>query len=293
MSLNFPPNPSPGDLYTIGTTTFQWNGTAWVRYNDPNKTLVNLTVTTVIITGTSITTGPTSGALIVNGGVGIQGDLYLGGVLYSGGEAVLTTATFGGTINAGNDISITEITPGILRFDNTSTLDSVTKRGSTTTSTIYINNLTNSTSTNSGALIVSGGIGVGKDLYVKGTIYGENLKINNGIIGSNKVFTSGNSIVSLDTYSLSQFRSAKYIIQILSGTGTTAQVQVTEVLMLADNDSNVFLVEYGSVTNFGVDQTQSLGDFSADYLSGTVTLYFTPFVATTKEITVVRTAVVV
>ena len=293
MSLNFPPNPSPGDLYTIGTTTFQWNGIAWVRYVDPNKTIVNLTVTTVVITGTSITTGPTTGALVVNGGVGIQGDLYLGGVLYSGGEAVLTTASFGGTINAGNDISIIEITPGILRFDNTSTFDSVTNRGSVTTSTVSINNLTNSTSTNSGALIVSGGIGVGKDLFVKGTIYGENLKINNGIIGSNKVITSGNTIVELDTYSITQFRSAKYIVQIVSGSGPSAEVQVAEILMLADNDSNVFLVEYGSVTNFGSDQTQSLGDFSAGYLSGTITLYFTPFTATNKEITVVRTAVVV
>lgn len=30
MSLNFPPNPEVGDVYSDGTTLWTWNGEAWV-----------------------------------------------------------------------------------------------------------------------------------------------------------------------------------------------------------------------------------------------------------------------
>jgi hypothetical protein len=293
MSLNFPINPLPGDTYTIGSTTYIWNGSAWVKFSETNKTITNLTATTVSVTSTNISTGPTSGALVVNGGVGIAGDLYLGGVLYSGGEAVLTTSSFGGTINAGDDISITDIGGGVVKFDNTSTLQSVTTRGPVTSNAIHITNTSNSTSTATGALIIDGGVGVGKDLFVNGTVYAADLKLNNGIVASARVTATTTATVSLDNYSLTQFRSAKYIIQIVSGSGPSAEVQVIEILMLADNNSNVFLVEYGSVTNFGLDQNQNLGEFSAGYNAGIVTLFFTPDAATNKEITLVRTAVVV
>ena len=51
---------------------------------------------------------------------------------------------------------------------NTATLQTVTSRGSTTTSAVNITNTTTSTGTATGALVVNGGVGVGDSVYVGG-----------------------------------------------------------------------------------------------------------------------------
>lgn len=123
------------------------------------------------IKGNTSATSTLSGALVVAGGVGIGGDLYIGGTFYAGGQAVLTTSSFFSSISEGTDISITEGSSSTIIISNTSTLQSVTVRGSTTTQAINIANSTASTSTNTGALTVAGGVGIGKDLYVGGVVY--------------------------------------------------------------------------------------------------------------------------
>ena len=59
---------------------------------------------------------------------------------------------------------------GAVTIWNNSTLQSVTSRGSSTNQAISITNATASTSTNSGALQVTGGIGVGNNVYVGGRV---------------------------------------------------------------------------------------------------------------------------
>jgi hypothetical protein len=54
---------------------------------------------------------------------------------------------------------------------STDTLSSVTSRGATTSNAISITNVTESTSTSTGALIVSGGLGVGKDVWIEGNLH--------------------------------------------------------------------------------------------------------------------------
>lgn len=56
-------------------------------------------------------------------------------------------------------------------YTETDTLENVTDRGATTSNDISITSLTQSTSDATGALVVSGGIGVGKDLWVGGDLY--------------------------------------------------------------------------------------------------------------------------
>lgn len=77
------------------------------------------------------------------------------------------------SITAGTDISVTGTagvgwTPTIA---NTSTLSSVTSRGATTATAISLTNTTESNSSSTGALTVSGGVGVAKNLYVGQTLY--------------------------------------------------------------------------------------------------------------------------
>ena len=169
--LNFPTNPAVGDTYTIGSKTWIWNGTAW-QLQSAIQSLDPFTVKTLIVTSSTNSTSTDSGSVVVEGGVGIGGNLWVGGDFYAKGQAVLTTASFFASVSEGTDIKITEGNSGTVIISNTSTLQSVTTRGSTTTNKININNSSPSTSTNTGALVVLGGVGIGNDLWVSGNIFG-------------------------------------------------------------------------------------------------------------------------
>jgi hypothetical protein len=73
------------------------------------------------------------------------------------------------TVSAGTDTAVST-SSGVVLIWNTSTLQSVTGRGSTTTNSISINNITSATSTSTGALTVAGGVGIGGQLYA-GAVY--------------------------------------------------------------------------------------------------------------------------
>ena len=116
----------------------------------------------------------TDAVFVVDGDAGIGGNLYINGNFYAAGKSVLTTSSVGGAITGGDDIVvITNSGTGELLFNDVSTLQSVTNRGSTTTNRITFANTTNSTSTTSGAIRVSGGVGVNKDVFVGGDVYSQ------------------------------------------------------------------------------------------------------------------------
>ena len=171
-SLNFPTNPNPGDRYTVGGIIYQWTGYAWIKAPNPSTTFGTLTATSVIISSATNATSTITGSLVVFGGVGIGGDLWLGGDLYAKGHYVLTTATFADGIVEGPDISaFIEPGSGAVIISNTSTLQSVTGRGSTTTNRVSFFNTTNSISTVTGAVVVKGGLGLGGNLALGGYLY--------------------------------------------------------------------------------------------------------------------------
>ena len=287
MALNFPPNPIIGEQHTVGSKTYTWSGSAWL------VTGQNITANTVIVNSTTNATSTTTGALTVAGGMGIGGDLWIGGTLYSNSQPVITTATLGASVFGGDDIRITSTgttSSSFLRFDNTSTLQTVTNRGFTTTNRIFISNTTESTTTNTGALVVSGGIGVGKRVNC------ESLRIADSIFDSTLVTVATTASTVIDTFLSTDFRSAKYFIQISSGGGAnhtlaTATFQAVEIVLITDNVGTVYATEYGLVSTGGVGSlsTSSLGSFSADLATGVVSLYFAPTSATNKTIKVLRT----
>lgn len=171
-TLNFPTNPSIGQTHTVGSSTWLWNGTAWVANPTPSKIFDRITATSILVTTTTNATSTITGALVVTGGVGIGGDLWLGGDLYAQGHYVLTTATFANGIVEGPDISaVIEPGSGAVIISNTSTLQSVTGRGATTTNAVNFFNLTNSVSTTTGAVVIKGGLGLGGNLSLGGRIY--------------------------------------------------------------------------------------------------------------------------
>lgn len=288
MALNFPPSPNPGDTWTVGSRTYTWSGSAWLVSASASN------VTTLNITSATNATSTITGALIVTGGVGIGGDLWIGGVLYSNSQPVITTSTLGASVFGGDDITITSTgtTSSIfLRFDNTSTLQTVTSRGHTTNNVISITNNTESTSTTSGALIVSGGIGVGKRINC------ESLRIADSVFDSTLVDVATTSSTLIDLFSAGDFRSAKYFVQISSGggdnhTATNATFQAVELVLITDNTGAVYATEYGLVATGGVGTPGgSMGSFSADLslIDNNVRLYFAATTSTNKTIKVLRT----
>ena len=250
-TLNFPPNPSVNDTYTIGTNTWIWTGTAWIKYtSSPNSPIA--------ISTSIASTSTNTGALVVHGGIGVGGSVNVGTTSTVNGAVILTTAT----------VSLQVATDG----------------GSSTTNAIHITNTTNSTSTTTGALIVDGGVGIA------GALYAEKVKIADAVLDSTLVLVNTTDTVVVDAYPISQFRSAKYLIQIDEGMGPTANVEVIEILLTIDNAGTVYATEYAVLSSNG-----EMGDFSAalDIGDNNVKLYFTAFQATNKELVVLRTALAV
>ena len=139
-----------------------------------------------LVNGTSAT-NTVSGDLTVAGGVGIGGNLYVGNTIYSGGLEVLTTSSLGSggvgvsQLFAGTDTAVSA-NFGEVTVWNISTLQSISERGSETDQPITITNTTPASTTQSGALVVSGGIGVASiraTSAVIDTVYGAEVYDNN------------------------------------------------------------------------------------------------------------------
>ena len=127
------------------------------------------------ITGGTSATSTTTGALTVVGGVGIGGSLFVKNISYIDGSQIITTATINQyanqtTITAGTDTAVNTST-GNITIWNTSTLQTITDRGSATSNAMSIFNATSADNSTTGALVVLGGVGIGQDLRVGGDIY--------------------------------------------------------------------------------------------------------------------------
>ena len=135
------------------------------------------------------------------------------------------------------------------------------------TQPIQITSAVASTTQDTGALIVNGGIGVG------GAVNAEYLGIN----GNSDIFaidlttssTSSNQI--FHTLDSTTYRSAKYLIQLKSG----SSYQVEELLVVHDGTS-AYITEY-AVTRSGLN----LSTFDADVSGGNLRLLVTPLNAVT------------
>ncbi|NBP00431.1 MAG: hypothetical protein EBU90_09970, partial [Proteobacteria bacterium] len=123
------------------------------------------------ITNTTVATNTLSGALVVAGGVGIGQDLWVGGNIYGSIAATVSTATNVQTQRNANGGTY------YLTFvdsDNATPLAEALFTSSTIyfspTSGLTITNITASSTTQTGALVVSGGAGIGQNLYIGGDL---------------------------------------------------------------------------------------------------------------------------
>jgi hypothetical protein len=236
---------------TLSATTITNNATVGGTLGVTGRTtlgdaVVNntITATNLVVTGSATLPGNISlSALTITNLTVTNNETVGNNLLVSNLFTATMAATFGSTINAAGIVSIT--------------------------------NTTDSNATNNGALIVSGGVGIAKNLTVGTAVtvgsattqtVVNSFYSNNTLLSS---YTSGyiqtNATFNLDTFSTTAYRTAKYLIQIVDGT----KVHVEEILVFHDG-TNVYMTEYAIATSQG-----ELGTFDAGLAANTITLTFT------------------
>ena len=126
------------------------------------------------LTNNTSATNTFTGALIVDGGVGIGGSLYVKDMIYIDGNQVVTTGGIGGAgvgaIFAGTDTAVSA-NSGPVTIWNISTLDSVMSRGNITSRNLTISSVTTaSNATEQSALKVAGDTILSGDTFLVGDV---------------------------------------------------------------------------------------------------------------------------
>ena len=190
------------------------------------------------LVGGTQSTSTFTGDLIVAGGVGVGGNVNVAGNLTVNGQNVLTGGGGGGgyvaTIVAGTDTAVSS-SSGIISIWSTATLQSITSRSSSTNQAITITNPTNAVTPTSGALQVTGGVGVGSNLYVAGLIVSQNVTVSN----------------STNTGALQIAGGAGIAGSLFVGGAVTATSAV-----IAGSGANIYLPTTGGIYNEGTSGTQ-------------------------------------
>jgi hypothetical protein len=277
--------PGDGYLYVRGNTTTNVGnliiGTAISKdivfvtqgLNNSNEIArFNNTQQAFIVKSSTPATATTSGALQVIGGAGIGGNLYVGGSLSVTGTI---NGTVNGTITTATNLSggtagqiPYQTATGYTSFFGPGTAGQVlVSYGSTGTptfqSTLTLASSTIATSTQTGAFQVVGGVGVGGNLYVGGIISQQN----SALVYDQSGLSVGTSAVSIDTFSATTYRTAKYIISV-TNSGLT-QYQATELLLVQDG-TTPYLQDVSVFTG-----AAALMTFTASIATNVVTLYAT------------------
>jgi UDP-3-O-[3-hydroxymyristoyl] glucosamine N-acyltransferase len=162
----------------------------------------NLTVRNsgiVTIANTSASTSANIGALVVKGGVGISGNVYINTNANIGGNANISGIT---TINS-NTVSTSTgtgalVVSGGVGISQNINIGGMANIGGTAniTGITTINSNTGSTSSGSGALIIKGGVGIAENAYIGGTAnIGGRANISGILEVNNSVTITGNASI--------------------------------------------------------------------------------------------------
>jgi hypothetical protein len=222
------------------------------------------------VLSTVTSTSSTTGALTVTGGAGISGDLYVGSTIVpslgNANNGIVFPSNPGGGTGDGASIkyyildgTIEDTVLEITASDNIGDCIYLSAAGK-----VLVTNDETSNSDVSGALQIIGGVGIGKDVYVGGS-----LKVVNGIDGTITTATNiaGGAAGSIP-YQSSQGTTNLLAIgtnqQILISTGTLPEwVDFSSLTSsTATNSENVFVNDVSSEITYYLGLTEQTGDFS-------------------------------
>ena len=109
------------------------------------------------------------------------------------------------------------------------------------------------------------GAATGTTLVLSGALTSTAITLNDSSVGS-ATATAGTSATTIDTWSATTYRSAKYIVQMIKDNN----IEVIELLVTVNGTNDVYLTEYADVQSNG-----ELGTTNAVYDSGNVLLQVT------------------
>jgi hypothetical protein len=226
----------------------------------------------------------TTGAVVVQGGVGIGGDLYVGKSITLESGKTNEYVYFRMRNTATNGQSFTWDVGGNNRAGTAGTSLS---EGSLTLYDDKNNAYRLAVSKATGNLL----LGKNTDNGVDKLQVGGSLSIQDSQMATRvTVINTGTATTVIDSFPLANYRTTKMFVQITDGVGPYAAFHVVEMMILIDNIGQTYLSQYGIVTTQG-----ERGSFDVDYNTagnGLVRLLFTPSNAPTqKTIKVLRTSI--
>jgi len=223
-----------------------------------------------------------TGALQVWGGAGIGGDIFGGKSLTLESRIQTESVFFRMRNTATNGQSYTwRVGGNNFAGQGGTNLD----EGSLTLYNDTANTYRLAIAKTTGNLLVGPQVDNGVDkLQVSGSI-----RFQDGQLFTRTTSINNTSTTVIDSFPAANYRTAKLLVQIADGVGTGAKFHVVEIVVLVDNDGNVYKSEYGIITTGG-----AVGEFDVDYNisgNGLVRLLFTADIATAKQVKVLRTSI--
>jgi hypothetical protein len=178
-----------------------------------------------------------------------------------------------------------------------STLTYVAAMTLNTSGQLIVSSTATSRSNTLGALVVTGGVGIGGNLYVGGGVAVDTTAtivniISTSSTGTTNALAYGNTLLAsynsgvlttttaviLDSFSTSTYRSAKYFCQATSGT----YIHISEISVFHSAGSS-YINEYGISVN-----NSTLGIYDANILNGNLNILFTPSTNTATTVKLSR-----
>lgn len=169
-------------------------------------------------------------------------------------------------------------------YTETDTLATVTGRGATTGTAVTFTNTTDSTTLTTGAVQVSGGLAITKNLVVGG----EHINTTNAgtVVSSTNAVqatVASTSATAVDTWAIATYRAVKYLVQITQG----SNYQISELLVI-HNGTTTFMTEFAVL-----ETNAALGTFTSDISGANARLLVTMGSATSATINIEKIAMVV
>jgi hypothetical protein len=227
-------------------------------------------------------TSTMTGALKVLGGAGIGGDLFVGKSITLESPSQTDRVYFRMRNTATNGQSYTwEVGGNNFAGQSGANL----REGSLTLFNDTANTFRLAVVKSNGNVLIGPQTDNGVDkLQVSGSI-----KFNDGQLFTRSTNINNTGTTVIDSFPAANYRTAKLLVQISDGIGPGTKFHVVEIVILADNDGNVYKSEYGIITTGG-----SVGVFDVDYDiggNGLVRLLFSASSASAKQIKVLRTSI--
>lgn len=194
----------------------------------------------LVVTSSADSISATTGALVVNGGIGTGGNIYVGGATYTNG-----------LFWAANNVAIGGPAVGNfseLQYSNAGLQGASSMRFDVVSGNIVLVTTTDSTSTSTGALVVKGGIGATGNIFAggfSGTHYGDGQYLSN--IAAVSATTATNALNTEVTSNI--IAGTAYVTFVEKTSGNAAQNVSTA---LTYNPSTGNLSAYGVLTTTGI-----------------------------------------